>query len=107
MFLYLFATEAKKLWKTTIRIRRCTHILQTNTMRLRRWRTVRPFIRTGYCGYARALIFQMIAAVEELLTYKPDCIEFKELLSSLHDLLEEFPPPKNPPLPAGFPMLSP
>ena len=100
LILYAVISEIMRFWKQRAHIRHCGSVLETNALRLKRWKNVRPFVKTGYCGYARALIFQMIDAVENLLTYKPHCVEFKTLLSTLYKKLAEFPSP-NGPLPSG------
>ena len=39
----------------------------------------------------------MIDATYDLLAYKPECPQFKALLSSLYEKLEDFPPQPDPP----------
>ena len=100
IIMYALVSGAEKILKQEKERRRCNAVLTNNALRLVRWKNARPFIHTGYCGFARALIFQMINATNDLLSYKPECPELQELRSSLYLKLRDFPPSKDP-LPVG------
>lgn len=72
---------------------RCGIIIETNNIRLQRWEKLEPFLTyRSYCGYARALILQMIQAAKILARYAPDNLKIKKCLATLQAQLDELPP---------------
>ena len=63
--------------------------------RLRQWQAARPFLYIGQCEYAQSLVFVMIDAYKLLLIYE-DWRDI-EILTNLHELLDEQPPSHDPP----------